>query len=232
MDSNIDSNASLLLHTASSSKATSTARSTNGLRLASKQAHALADVVQLLLCGEESAAMAFERLANAPSAELQFTCDLQTIARDELRHQSLLESLAQLLPRPTSDATSIAATRGFFRRIASRDRGVHLARIVALDSAVCLLIGELRRCRHGLAQEPTIMDVLSHIHGDEARHVVQARHYAAQLVSRETRHEVFAMTRLRLIHLVGLYAEAFECLSFDVDRVSKTLRRVPRTLVT
>jgi rubrerythrin len=201
------------------------------LLLTSEQHEALAEFVQVLLYGEQSAVLAFDRMANLSAPAANFRSDLLRIAADERIHHSLLENLAQQLPPPKTDSTTAAAARGFFRRIASRDHGLHLARIVALDSAVCLLVGELRRRRPLLARNPVVLAILTRIHADEARHVAIARGYSSQLTSRETRREAFIATRTRLSALLEHRADALGRLEIDCDRITRALLRVPRNLL-
>ena len=140
---------------------------------------ALANALPFLRCGEESAVHAFgRRLARGSGAAMQAALD--AITADEVRHAAWLEALAGALPAPEPSAGG-AASAAFFRRLLTRDRALHFARIAALDLAVCGLLRPLAD-RHGaLGAVPRVAAGFRSIRGDEARHVRVARDCARRL---------------------------------------------------
>jgi hypothetical protein len=140
---------------------------------------ALANAVPFLRCGEESAVHAFgRRLVHSDDAMEQRA--LEAIGADEERHAAWLQALAAALPAPTCALDPDALTP-FFRRLLTRDKALHFARIAALDLAVCALLRPLV-ARHGpLAAAPTVIGGLRAIRHDEARHVRVARDCAYRL---------------------------------------------------
>jgi hypothetical protein len=201
------------------------------VRLRVAHADALAELLPVLLCGEESAALAMDHLAGSGDAQDEMSAALARIALDELEHQALLQRVRAALPTPHDDPGLHAAMRRFFMRLASRDPATHCARIAAVDSAVCLLLGELRR-RHGpIASEPRLDAIVARIHRDEARHVAVTSRYAAELRRAHGADDADAVeARHGLTRLLERRAVAMDDLGVDPDRLFKRLHAIPRVL--
>lgn len=146
---------------------------------------ALANALPFLRCGEESAVHAFGRRFASGSAGAEQAV-LDAISADEARHAAWLEALAVALPAPDAmpDAGAMAM---FFRRLLTRDQGLHFARVAALDLAVCMLLRPLVARHSALAAAPQVASGLRSIRHDEARHVRVARGCAGRLGLSETR---------------------------------------------
>jgi hypothetical protein len=188
----------------------------------------MAELVQILLCGEESAALAFDILARQRRRQgdaLELTAALTRIADDEREHGRLLLALQRTLPTPADSAQSSTTATQFFRDLACRDAGEHFTRIAALDSAVCLLLASFRK-----AQPALFGSAFQRILHDEARHVAVASCYARRLASPKVRVEQAATTRQGLTELLYARAHCFEDLQIDPDRLLKRLRQPPRFL--
>ncbi len=139
---------------------------------------ALATLLRFLLCGEESATHAFgdplpHFLADPERASLE------VIAREEAAHAWLIRQWTTRLPEPRV-AFGLEATRRFFRRLQTRDRALHFARIAALDALVCRLLSRLIRGA-ALAPYPGLRSDLSRIRSDEIAHVRITRAHALRL---------------------------------------------------
>lgn len=193
------------------------------VRLSACGARALAELLQILSCGEESAAVAFDRLGGSWQ-ESALRSGLAGIAADERRHQAMLAELKAFLPQPEADPRLAATMRSFFRRLADRDVLVHCVRIVAIDSMVCQILGALRGRGKPLASDVRVGAILQRIHHDEARHVVIASRCAAPLLKSARGREIAADARERLIHLLRLRADSLEALAVDPDRLFARLR--------
>jgi hypothetical protein len=178
------------------------------LRLGPAHADALAELLPVLLCGEESAALAMDHIAGSRDAQDEMRAALARIALDELEHQALLQRIRAGLPVPHDDPELHTAMRRFFMRLASRDPATHCARIAAVDSAVCLLLGELRGRRRPIALEPTLNTVVARIHRDEARHVALTSRYAAELSRSQGAHDDVVEARHGLTRLLERRAVA------------------------
>src|SRR5271169_2465499 len=108
-------------------------------RLGDAAAEALSDLLQVLACGEESAAHAFAHLGSSPLDDA-VRRGLARVAGEELIHEGLLRGLRGALPAPAPDRELRRALLRFYHRIVQADIGLHLASIAALDSAVCLIL--------------------------------------------------------------------------------------------
>ncbi len=201
------------------------------VQLNAVNAAAFAALLQVLSCGEESAALTFDRLADA-CHERTMRSILAGIAVDEREHQILLAGLRVSLPRPPEDRSLEATMRRFFMRLADRDLLVHLVRIVAIDSAMCRILGALRRPGKPLASDPRVSATLQRIHRDEARHVAIASRCATPLLESIRGREIVMDARERLITVLQLRAGSLDSLSVDSDRLFMRLRTLPRSFRT
>ncbi|MBV8972092.1 MAG: 3-oxoacyl-ACP synthase [Sphingomonadaceae bacterium] len=188
----------------------------------------LAELVPLLGCGEEAASLAFDRIA-AVADDALATAALDTIAREEEGHEVLICALAQALgPVPPS-----AAVRRAKRMHISFGRGspaLHLARITALDSGLCLVLGRLLAPGRPLAADPISGGVLTRIRRDETRHVRLSRRLAAERAAGAPLLAVAAEARAVFADVLSLGGAALERLDTDPDRLFADLRAVPRGL--
>jgi len=197
------------------------------VELNAANAAALAELLQVLTCGEESAALTFDHLAGA-CHERVLRSSLARIAADEREHQLLLAGLEASLPPPAVDRSLEASVRGFFLRLADRDVLVHFVRIVAIDSATCHILGALRGRGRPLASEVRVNATFARIHRDEARHVAIARRCAAPLLKSMRGRDIAIDARERLIRVLQLRADALDSLSVDPDHLFTRLRGMPR----
>jgi demethoxyubiquinone hydroxylase (CLK1/Coq7/Cat5 family) len=176
-------------------------------------AHALADALPFLQCGEESAVHAFgQRLAGIAGAAEQVALD--AITADEQRHADWLEALAAALPAAGARPDT-AAMAAFFRRLLTRDPALHFARIAALDLAVCAILQPLTALRGALGAAPAVVAGLAAIRRDEARHVRIARHCAGALgFSAPDQRALDLAMRAELAALLGPVRTSLDALGF------------------
>ena len=200
------------------------------LRVGASHQSALAELLPVLLCGEESAALAFARFANDSEFSQHARAELEHIGNEEQHHERQLRSLRQALPPAPVDDEVRRAARRFFARVGGCDVGEHFARIAALDSGVCVLLGALRGRGSPLAADANVHAMLSQIHRDEARHVMVSRHYARLLLDQRQAYAVGLEMRAQLAALMALRGGALEALGVNADRLLVRLRRVPRVL--
>jgi hypothetical protein len=187
-----------------------------------ERGRALAELLQVLGCGEESAVAAFDHLSRSPQ-QPHIRAALRQIATDELRHHALLAGLAASLPEPRSHPALRAALRRFFMRLAHRDVHTHFLRIAAIDSAVCQLLGLLRSRTGPLRRHERISTVLARIHRDEARHVTIARACVEPLLGSAKAAEDIAEVRADLNRIIQLRADSLDRLGLDPDRLRARL---------
>jgi hypothetical protein len=200
------------------------------VRLRSESAEALAEVLPLFLCGEESATLTFGDLAAMDSLSAVDRRRLSEIRNDEARHEIWLNQLRAGLPAPRTDSTGSREIRLFYLKLRDARLGMHLARIAALDSAVCVILGLLRQ-RHGaLASDARLCDLFARIHRDEARHAQIGAQFARQRESAIDVYDTAHATRTQLIRLLLARAGALESLAICPDRLIRRLSHLPRPL--
>jgi hypothetical protein len=200
-----------------------------GLGLEVAHSRALAQLLPLLLCGEESAVLAFGHHAQSPRWGTRARAEFGRMESDEARHAGWLQGLQICLPPPEADLQLRRRVKQFFMRLASANFGIHLGHIAALDSAVCLILGKLRRS--GVCQPNSpVTRVFESIHRDEARHVAVARGYAGELCSTGDLLACATETREQLTGILSARAQAFEILGICPDSLFKQLRSPPRRL--
>ncbi len=196
------------------------------LRLGAAPAEALAELLQVFACGEESASLAFARLGRSPLEEVARYA-LAGIAGEERIHERLLRGLRGALPAPPRDRALRRALLRFYHGLAQPDIGLHLASIASLDAAVCAILAALLHPAGVLAEAPAVAAIFRRIHRDEARHVRVARRLAAELVGKEVLAAIAQRTRLDLVALLEPRAAAFERVGVDAGRLLARLGRVP-----
>jgi hypothetical protein len=197
------------------------------VRLSAGHATAFAELLQVLSCGEESAALTFDHLGNSWH-ERSLRSALTGIAADEREHQILIGRLRASLPQPRPDPSLEATMRRFFMRLADRDVRVHFVRIVAIDSAVCQILGALRFRGKPLASDVQVASILERIHQDEARHVAIASRCATPLLRSARGRDLAAEAREQLTDVLRLRAGALDSLSVDPDQLFARFRALPR----
>ncbi len=200
------------------------------VRLGARAAEALAELLPLLLCGEESAALAFGRYAGSAALHAAARDQLDRIRADEERHATWLQRLKLGLPAPRPDKHLVRQIRHFYVSIREPELGAHLARIAALDSAVCVLLGALRRRCNPIGADAALAGLFARIHRDEARHVTIARNYARLLGGGCDLLGLALETRQRLTRLLARRADAFEQLGVCPDTTLRRLSAVSHNL--
>jgi hypothetical protein len=189
-------------------------------------AQALATLVPLLGCGEEAAALAFDGLAQSAHDEAEHYA-LQAIAAEERMHDALLTRLAASLP-PVDSAAIRRRARRFHIWLGRGDRTHHLARIAAVDAAVCAVLSRLLRPGALLSHDPVVTALLGRIHRDEARHVAISRQFTLGRPAHVR--DTAAAARIALADVLTVGEAAFERLGVDPARLISDIRRLPNGL--
>lgn len=199
-------------------------------RLADHHATALAELLQILCCGEESAVLAFGRLSHDARLETLARATLATIASEEAVHEVLLGNLRSALPAPAEDENLRRAMRHFFRSLGSRNLGLHFAQLAALDSGVCAILASLRESHLPLARESGVTRIVERIHRDEARHAASALRLARCLLSQGPLLDETIAVRRKLADLILRRADAMECVGVDAGLLARRLVTLPNSL--
>ena len=174
--------------------------------------------------------MAFNGLAGGYSGAAVACAELRAIAAEERVHDLILRQLEAGLPTPGGSPAMLRAARRFHVRLASGGVSAHLARIAALDSAVCAVLSGVLRDGRPLACDPVACMALRRIHRDEARHVQVSRTLA--MASGVTRPIIDAAVEAReaLANVLALASDAFEVLGVDPAALDRSVRRLPNGL--
>jgi hypothetical protein len=192
-------------------------------------ASALATLIPLLGCGEEAAAIAFDGLSQ--SSDVQASAALNAIASEERVHDALLRQLASALPEPVNHREMMRAARRFHIDLGNGGADLHLARIAALDSAVCTVLSRLTRIDTPLRADPVIANTLIGIRDDEVRHVAVSRRLALTRGHVKRLRAAATDARASLARILMLAADAFEALGVDPDRLNRDVTRLPDGLL-
>lgn len=197
--------------------------------LADTHAQALAELIVLLGCGEEAAAIAFAGLA-AGDADPAAASALRRVADEERVHDSLLVALASRLPAPREAPGWIRATRRFHILAGRGGAADHLTRLAAIDAAVCTVLARVTARYRPVGADPVAHAVLGRIHRDEGRHVRLSRGLAIERADRRRLADVAVAARRGLADVLALGGAAFEALSVDPDALLRDVRALPPRL--
>jgi hypothetical protein len=196
--------------------------------LGTRGAEALATLLPVLQCGEESASLVFDALAlTAVEADQQA---LQIIAAEERLHEQLLHGLAASLPCSLPQAPVRTAARRFYLRQQHRSSAVHFVRIAALDSGACIILSALLRPKAVVAQAPQVQKIFKRIYADEAQHVRLSRHHAIGKLDQAIATDIAHQTRAQLVEVLRSAGNSFEHLGVDADKLYSHLSSVPKGL--
>ncbi len=187
--------------------------------LDTKSATALSTLLPLLGCGEEAAAVGFDRLSRINALDKNVCGPLRKIADDERCHDAMLRGLRAALPQVELDVAVQNRARRFHLALPRGGTMLHLARIAGLDAAVCTILSRLLRPGGTLSRDDCIRSVLSHIRRDETRHVVVSRNIALAAPDRRALRDAAAEARAGLAELLAFGADAFEALGVGPDRL-------------
>lgn len=192
---------------------------------------ALAELLPLLGCGEEAAALGFDRLGESVSLDHAARRALRDIAHEERLHDSLMSGLRAALPAVTVSAQVMRQIRRYHLSMARGGAITHLARIVGLDAAVCLIMSRLLHRGGSIAHDQGVSALLSRIRRDEARHVALSRALVIAASGGAAARDRAAEARHGLADLVAFGAAAFETLGVDPDDLIRDIRIMPNGLL-
>jgi hypothetical protein len=139
--------------------------------------------------------------------------------------------LASALPPVADQAALLRAARKFHINLGSGGHDLHLARIAALDSAVCTILSRLLRKGAPLSDDQHIYNILSRIRRDESRHVALSRSLARASANMGRARDVGAAAREALAKIMMQVGDAFEVLGVDPASLDKDLSRLPNGLL-
>ncbi|MCW8879132.1 MAG: hypothetical protein OQK51_18935 [Kangiellaceae bacterium] len=185
----------------------------------------LANLVPLLLCGEQSAVLIFNRFSE--SLTQQEICDsinkFSEIESDEHQHELALQKLLSALPRPENLHQLKRRSQRFYANLSSNvGLPQQFAQIAVLDSCVCRIMREMETSK--LRKQPILSYLFSKIKKDEARHVNISRQQALQLgLNKHQMLEQAESISKKLVDLLTPSAMSFDALEVDPDRLFNKL---------
>ena len=185
---------------------------------------AAASCLAMMRAGEQSAADAFARImARLTRGEHARAAGvLAPLLADEQRHDELLAFHAAALPVVRVDHDA----RRFFRRLETRDPGVHLARIAALDACACQILARMVTPIPRARLRPNLVNTLISIRRDEGFHVRQAHELALELGVEPLRmREIGSAVRRSFAVLLASRAPHFEALGVDCPALIQCIER-------
>jgi hypothetical protein len=195
--------------------------------LGSAQEAALAGLVPLLLCGEQSAQTVFSQQATQlrRNSQTKMAQVLLAIEREEDQHERALQYLAgRLVAPPDIHGRKRRAQRFYTAMARDASPAEHFARIEALDSAVSRIMHSLSRASWGNTHP--LYFLFDAIKADEARHVGVSRRYATELgISAAERARQRQLIGCRIVEFLLPDAAAFECIGVDPDKLFRLLQR-------
>jgi len=221
-------------------KAHSNSQSLITQQLTQRQQLSLAQLVPLLLCGEQSAVHVFHNeqqrlqqiisvdcaMPDTKTAPLQNTVaqtqqsaqlNLQKIEADERLHEQALQFLLAQLPQHPLQHKSKRIAQQFYAKIQQPGQSIaeHFQSIALLDSCVCILMNAVAKSS---IRDSAITELFHLIKKDEAKHVAIARKYSELLCQQSGDSKAFADTRKvpeLLVKMLESQAAAFENLGID-----------------
>jgi hypothetical protein len=195
--------------------------------LSARHQEGLAALLPILGCGEEAATLAFGGLAEAVEDDPAGRAALASIAKDEDRHDRLILSLRAGLPPPPDQREILRRARRFHIDLGRGGTAFRLARIAALDSAVCTVLGRLLHRNAALACAPMVHGALSAIWRDEAHHVAVSRRLALARADGTILRPLASQAREALADILLLDGSALDSLDVDPMRLARDVRRLP-----
>lgn len=193
-------------------------------------AEALAVLLPMLGCGEEAAALAFDGLARFVTNEHARDVML-SIAIEERVHDVLLKNLGQALPSVGGAHDIVRKTRRFHIDLGRGGVVLHLARIAAIDAAVCTLLSRLLRTGTPLSADPVVHGIFARIRTDESRHVRLSRDIVLAAGAPPIVRDAAAAARGALAHILMLGSDSFETLAVDPDALFRDVYCLPNGLL-
>ncbi len=196
--------------------------------LSHRHEEALARLIPLLLCGEQSAIHVFgeevERLQGTPwSHSLSLLKEIET---DEYTHEQALQTVSSVFMEPMDLHSIKRKARHFYLGLGATSGMVeHFARISELDTCVCIIMNSITHS--ALGNKHLITQLFERIKQDEARHVnVCRKHYSRlggdHVLFKRGKYSVSS----KLVSLLKTEANSFEMLGIDPDVLFYKLSRV------
>jgi len=189
----------------------------------------LAELLQILCCGEESAVCAFARLSRDADWKYLAQATLAAIAADEAVHETRLSDLRFSLPPAAEDESLRAGTQALFSVLGQPGFGKFISR--GWRRSIPVFAPSFPPCGEPGCRAPRKRPSLGsskRYHRDEARHTAPLC-LCEELARRRLDRRSAAETRQKLVEVVMQRADAMEELGVDPGRLALRLTAIPES---
>jgi len=193
--------------------------------LATPVLESLGHLMPLLMCGEQSAALVFNREANRSKSQRSSQL-FNHIEADEMVHDDALQAIYKDLPKSPHEAAVKRRAKRFYVALGSANAPPEelFAGIEHLDSCVCSIMSAVEKSK--LGNHHPYAHIIQRIKLDEARHVGISRQHLKWLGSDPKRvAESGEEIRNRFIELICPDTDHWETLGVDWDKLKKQILR-------
>jgi len=190
--------------------------------LTEAQQQALANLIPLLLCGEQSATYIFNAENKRLADNQQCNKALMEIEDDEYRHESALQQALAQLPKSPRQHRIKRQSQLFYAGIQSTTQTIanHFYSISQLDACVCILMNTVANSN---ISGSALSELFHLIKKDEARHVTVARHHALALDPDIAQKQTIPIQQ-DLVALLENERESFQQLGIDTSLLFERLQ--------
>ncbi len=195
------------------------------LEFSSAHTEALAILMPLLLCGEQSAQLVFQQQALQFSQQqcADSVLALNEVEADEAWHDEALQMVFSQLPELAEQHKVRRTAQRFYAGLGrSLSLQQQFVRIASLDACVTQLMQLIERGSIGSRHPFSLLCGL--IKKDEAKHVYVSKHFAQHLgasVSDMAEERLWVLGAL--MQLLKQQADQFEIIGVDLDKLEKRL---------
>lgn len=176
----------------------------------------LSRLVTVLLGGEQSAVLAFERQFERLGKKM-----LHDIALEENGHEKALQALSACLPEaPDKDQLENHARTFFLDLGKAPDIGLYFSRVAELDTFTCKIMRQVEDSK--VCKDTALSWLARNIKLDEAKHVFWCSQYYKEMgVNPEENAAQSEIVRRKFIDFLLPIGDSFEAIGVDTDKVLK-----------
>lgn len=200
------------------------------LDMTTQEQQALASLIPLLLCGEQSAQLVFsneiERLnSDNKDKYSQAVLALSTIEAEENAHELALQSVLMRLPKANHLLKIKRRAQLFYASLGKAETVIeHFILIRQLDSYVAIIMSHMARSQ--LGSEHLVSQLFNHIKNDEAGHVSIARRHIIDLGGELNQSSMLIRSlSSRLCKLLSPEESSFKDLGVDIENLLEKIEK-------
>lgn len=202
----------------------------SSLNMTNIEQQALASLIPLLLCGEQSAQLVFsneiERLNNHNKEKYsQAVLALSTIEAEENAHELALQSVLMRLPKADNLSKIKRRAQLFYASLGKAETVIeHFILIRQLDSYVAIIMSHMARSQ--LGSQHLVSQLFNHIKNDEAGHVSIARRHIISLGGEVNQSsKLIRSLSSRLCQLLSPQESSFINLGVDIEHLLEKIEK-------